>query len=302
MLANKSAAKGLWTKNLPGRMRVAAYLLTGLALPSTAMATVLLASLVGTPSSLSLCPKAACPVVAPGNLVAGRLVPVYEFSGGYGRVSGYFSRAEAQKRFLEIDPKLLPEQPALWIRQSFVSSGGEAAGQPVSAIPAAIPAPGPLVAKSPPGLQAVLPVPARAPRGAKQKLENAAAVQREAAPKSAKPETQQVPRPAAGTLPDQPQAGPANPVLAAAGPASRPQSAKRPTTLAPQLLDKRLAKLPKKPTGDITLAQIIALRHEGLGYIESGACTSIKEGGKTASAGYLYLICEDDESYRLFAE
>jgi hypothetical protein len=67
-------------------------------------------------------------------------------------------------------------------------------------------------------------------------------------------------------------------------------------------MDKRLKVLPSRPDADFTMAQVVALRRQGLAHLEGGACTGIKEGGKTLTPGFLYLVCDGDEAWRQFAQ
>jgi hypothetical protein len=75
-----------------------------------------------------------------------------------------------------------------------------------------------------------------------------------------------------------------------------------PDVLTPELMDKRLKALPLKANADYTMAQVVALRRQGLAYLQDGACTGIKEGGKTLNPGFLYLVCDGDEAWRQFAQ
>jgi len=75
-----------------------------------------------------------------------------------------------------------------------------------------------------------------------------------------------------------------------------------PKKLTKELRDKRLSKLPSKPNAEFDLKSIIAMRHHGLQLIKKGECTNIIEGGRSLSlAGWIYLRCENDPTFRQFS-
>jgi len=76
----------------------------------------------------------------------------------------------------------------------------------------------------------------------------------------------------------------------------------KPKKLTKELRDKRLAKLPSKPTAQFDLKTIIAMRHHGLQLIKDGECAGIAEGGRSLSlAGWIYLRCDNDPTFRQFS-
>lgn len=75
-----------------------------------------------------------------------------------------------------------------------------------------------------------------------------------------------------------------------------------PKKLTKELKDKRLSKLPSKPNAKYDLKTIIAMRHHGLQLIQNGECSGISEGGRSLSlAGWIYLRCENDPTFRQFS-
>ncbi len=269
-----------------------------LACPPSARAVVLATLKTGTPE-LRLCPSTACPAV-PAQLPGSRgMVPIYEFSGGFVRVGPWTTREEAQARFAGIDASRLPERVALWVSRSQVATGDPAADD--AAALAALKEAKAIVKPVRPPLPAFPPVPERAPRGVVAGTHAA----------------NTVPAGAGFLLPLPPGAL----RIASNAPALQPseqtiipepkqkidesdnlESVAPPGKLTPELMDKRLAVLPAKPDADYSLQQIVALRRQALTYLEQGSCEGIREGGKTLSPGFLYIVCDGDEAWRQFAE
>lgn len=267
---------------------------------------VTLAQLNAKAPQLRLCPKPSCPAVAAGAVGSGGMVPVFEFSGTFARVGPYMTREAAAAHFPGADASSLPENPALWIARAMISTGDAAADLAAAQTPEES-------EKLPAAKQRLTrpPVPEPSPR--QRTL---------AAQPAAKPAAQAATRPqgpapdAEPLLPQMPAAStqlvasapplsplPVKAVPAAAEPAPQALATPgKPETLTPELMDKRLKVLPSKPNADYTMAQVVALRRQGLAYLDDGSCTGIKEGGKTLTSGFLYLVCDGDEAWRQFAQ
>ena len=71
----------------------------------------------------------------------------------------------------------------------------------------------------------------------------------------------------------------------------------RPKTLTKALLDDRLAALPGSKTKGTEREIAIALRHYALTLLQSGQCSGIARGGRSAVPGMLYVACTEDPTY-----
>ena len=268
--------------------------------PASKAHAVTLAKLNGAAPQLQLCAKASCPVVAGAPAASAGMIPVFEFSGPFARVSPYMTREAAAARYPSVDSSRLPEKPALWIARALISTGdaaadlaaaqkpeepsGEAAARPrLVKPPVPQPSPRKRIAAAGPAAEPERPAPAASsmlpqlPAASAQLVASAPSL----SPSPVKPE----PEPAT-----QPEAPPAEEAAAA------------PAVLTPELMDKRLKALPAKADAGHTIGQVVALRRQGLAFLTDGACTTITEGGKTTTPGFLYIICDGDGAWRLFPE
>jgi hypothetical protein len=263
---------------------------------------VTLAKLKGDAAQLQLCAKASCPVVAGAPAQSGGMIPVFEFSGAYARVGPYMTREAAAARFSSVDAARLPDKPALWIARALISTGDAEADL------AAAQAPGePEIQRADKPRVARPPVPEPSPR--KQIAAAAPAVKSETPTSAASPALPQLPAasaqlvasaPALSPPPIKPEPAPAT--KTEAPPVDEAAAKPAPAVLTPELMDKRLKMLPEKANADYTIGQVVALRRQALAFLTERACTSITEGGKTLTPGFLYLICDGDGAWRLFPE
>lgn len=273
-----------------------------LAMPGSAGAVVLAKLKSGT-AQLRLCPSVGCPVVAAPMPGSNGVVPILEFNGDFGRVGPWMTRQEALATYTGIDVSRLPERVALWVSRAQVTTGDPAADE--AAALAALQSEKTVERPAKPRMPAVPPVPMRAPRSAAGEAVAAATT-----PVLANAQSAFLPPlpPGALRIASTPPAQRSS--LASIVPeplqeikdSDTPASASPPAKLTPELMDKRLVALPAKPDADYSLGQIVALRRQALAYLEQGSCNGIKEGGKTLSPGFLYIVCEGDEAWRQFAE
>lgn len=280
-----------------------AFAVVGMTLPALPAGAVVLAKLKTGAAELRLCPSATCPVVPAQVPGANGVVPVLEFSGNFGRVGPWMTRQEAQARFSGIDVSKLPERLALWVSRSQVTTGDPAADE--AAALAALQSEKPVERPAKPRMPAKPPVPARAPRANEAGVAAATNF-----PAKTNAPTAFVPAPPLGAA----QIASTAPTLAPLSQKIMPEPKREtasanveatvsaPEQLTPDLLDKRLKLLPAKPNADYSMTQIVALRRQALAYLEQGSCSGIKEGGKTLTPGFLYIVCDGDEAWRQFAE
>lgn len=275
--------------------------LFALATMTSPAGAVMLAKLRSAGQPLLLCPKPSCPSVAAPQSEG--MIAILEISGGFARLSSYMTAEEAAARYPGIDASGLPERVALWIDRRHVTTGDPAADE--AADLAARQADEPKTIARP-EIPARPPVPQRAPRTSVAEAGAAAAGSQATLPEN--PAGNGLPPPdAAARIAASPPALTPAPLareVAAAEPGPQGETTQAPAQarLTAELMDKRLKVLPQKPDADFSLAQIVAIRRTALSYLESGECTGIKDGGKTLTPGFLYIICDGDEAWRQFAE
>lgn len=268
------------------------------------------------------CPKRNCPTVNDHALHAGKQVVIYEAKNGWARVSKYTNSAAVRAQ----NPGAkLPDKVAVWVpfssfpetvSQSFAGEAvekEEKKKKPVSFVPAKVPTPTRKPGDDGEATTASAPAKAETSEASKSDAETKVAAINEDATKpadgddtntsDAKP-TDDGDNPAAveaaaekngNNTRDTTAEKPEEPVETAS------LAPKLPTKLTPELKDKRLKALPLKPTSDLDLKSIIAMRHNGLNLLNDKKCEGIKEGGKSVSSpGWVYLVCEGEYFYRQF--
>ena len=263
------------------------------------------------------CPKRSCPTVNDHTLHAGKQVVIYEAKNGWARVSKYTSSATVRAQ----NPSAkLPDKVAVWVpfssfpetvSQSFAGEAvekEEKKKKPVSFVPAKVPTPTRKPGED--GGATTESTPAKAETSETSKVaavqedttkpadgDDAKAIETKAKDDGDKPaetEAEATAKAESGTK-EPVTEKPEEPVETAS------LAPKLPKKLTPELKDKRLKALPLKPSTDLDLKSIIAMRYNGLKLINEKKCEGIKEGGKSISSpGWVYLVCEGEYFYRQF--
>jgi hypothetical protein len=267
---------------------------------------VMLARLKPGPVELRLCPKPSCPP-APARLPGSKgVLPILEFSGPFGRIGPWMTREDAAAKYPGIDASKLPGRVAVWIARRNVTTGNPVLDDAAAALETEQP-------ELPKSRTIVRPpLPERSPRMAAKPSMATADAGKGSAPAAGPQTSQALPLPAAAARiaatapafqPAPAAAEPAQPQEAfQSGGSETSGPAPVPAKLTPDLLDKRLKILPAKPDADYTMEQVVALRRQALAFLEQGACSGIREGGKTLTPGFLYIVCEGDEAWRQFPQ
>lgn len=295
---------------------------------------VFLTSLSRAPSQVKLCPTDDCPSMDEHPYDRVLTVAIYEARAGWVRVSKYVESEKLQARYPGVE---LPARVAMWVPVDALPSAVAAlypaapekvekpAGETrLAALPAQVPVPSRrpqvgLVQPSPPEQEVPeqqAPEPSVTTEPSPDSEQAASADPEPVEPQETAGEADGVviPTPApraddavaaetaTADAPQEQQVATAEP----AGdeepqPAEPAEPAEPPETLTAELKDKRLSALPLKPTDEISLKAIIALRYQALQLLESGECSGIREGGQSLSGpGWFYVTCEGDYQFRQF--